>query len=427
MKKEKVTGIISSIILLIMVIGAAYAYLGTFIVDLNNNIAVNINSVNPGNAVFTANVTQLNLDVYQDLGGKTFSGKISVENVSCDLKSMPAYLTLLKAYGGVSNITQLDDSIFTNVTTANEKGMYAAKDDLGTSYYYRGAVNNNWVKFGKDENQNEMYWRIIRINGDNTIRMIYSGTTDPSTDSSVINSNGVYMTGTKTQIGTEHFNSDDAKAEYVGYQYIEGEQYGYGKCDGVSCVVNGKTVYNSEVKQKIDSWYITTSLAGIDASKVADAIYCNDRSPASFQTAAWTSTGASYSYGANGRFVNVNNQAPVLSCLKIDDKFTVNTSNGNGTLSYPAGLITADEIVMAGNKNETSNNTSYIYSAQDYWTMSPRYLSNSDKTVLYDFHSTGFLNNSNSTLRLGIRPVINLSKNVTLSGNGTYNSVYTVS
>lgn len=49
-------------------------------------------------------------------------------------------------------------------------GVYAAEDDLGTSYYFRGDVENNYVYFAG------FYWRIIRINGDGTLRLIYDGT-----------------------------------------------------------------------------------------------------------------------------------------------------------------------------------------------------------------------------------------------------------
>ena len=90
------------------------------------------------------------------------------------------------------------------------------------------------------------------------------------------------------------FYSSSNKAEYVGYQYINGQQHGYGKCDGTnaSCTVNGNTVYNSTIKQAIDKWYAGTTLK--DNDLIADQIFCNDRSASSTQTAAWTSTGASY-------------------------------------------------------------------------------------------------------------------------------------
>ncbi len=54
---------------------------------------------------------------------------------------------------------------------SHEKGIFETTDDDGISYYYRGSVENNYVYFAN------RYWRIIRINGDGTIRMIYDGTT----------------------------------------------------------------------------------------------------------------------------------------------------------------------------------------------------------------------------------------------------------
>ena len=41
-------------------------------------------------------------------------------------------------------------------------------DDYGTSYYYRGDVKNNWVSFAG------FLWQVIRVNGDNSVRLIYS-------------------------------------------------------------------------------------------------------------------------------------------------------------------------------------------------------------------------------------------------------------
>ena len=59
-------------------------------------------------------------------------------------------------------------------TTSMNAGLYKGDDDYTVdedtyTYYYRGDVNNNWVKFGN------YLWRVVRINGDGTIRMIYSG------------------------------------------------------------------------------------------------------------------------------------------------------------------------------------------------------------------------------------------------------------
>ena len=546
----KIMGVFASVLLLVIIVTASFAYFGSFDVNLNNNVAVNINAVSPGDATFISNATQLNLQVpaanmsqtasnnevaaatntatltvnltgaanllttctydivyeydagsnvygkspttkngnkeitlqvsnvngtnnfvneknfdfdsswsglkrtlvsgatissngtlttqnisitgkYYNLTipqtsieGKAFTGKIYVTNHSCST-SEPAYITLLKAYGGKSSITELPNNAFANVTTASDKGMYKKADDLGTSYYYRGAVDNNWVKFGKDSTGEDIYWRIIRINGDGSIRMIYTGTTAPTESTKVV------ITGEGTQIGTSKFNSSYGKAEYVGYQYIEGQQHGYGECNGTSasCTVNGNIVYNSTIKQAIDKWYAGTTLEKDAATKALvsqDQIFCNDRSASSTQTAAWTSTGADYYYGAYERLRS--KKEPQLTCPTASDKYTVGTSNGNGALTYPVGLITADEVAMAGGKYGSDNNSYYLYTNQYYWLGSPDSFASTDTTAHeFDLSSSGLLGIDYVSYAGGARPVVSLSSKAKLSGNGTYDDVYTVS
>ena len=81
----------------------------------------------------------------------------------------------------------------------------------GTTYYYTGNPNN-WVQFGG------FWWRIIRINGDESIRMIYSGSEET----------GPVTTGSGTQIGENAFNSESTSNIYVGLVYDETNQHGYG-------------------------------------------------------------------------------------------------------------------------------------------------------------------------------------------------------
>ena len=615
MDKSKITkslAVFASVLLIIIIGVASFAYFGTFNVNLNNNVAVNINSSSPGNATFTSNATQLNLQVpaanmsftvanntvaakedtafldvtltgsqnllttctydivyeydagsnvygkspttkngnkeitlqvsnvngtnnfaneknfdfdsswtnnkrtlvsgasissmgslttqnisitgkyynltisQSSLEGKSFTGKIYVTNHKCET-SDGAALTILKNNGGESSITELDESEFANVTTASDKGMYKKADDLGTSYYYRGAVNNNWVRFGKEPNKcmynnsevlyaeivgdelnirkvknqeeclstnmcmsqgmygvgiNEtlcqaaggtpltekatfippdIYWRIIRINGDGSIRMIYSGTTAPTSATATV------MTGLGTQISTSTFNDNIDKAEYVGYQYIDGQQHGYGKCDGAnaSCTVNGNTVYNSTIKQAIDKWYAGTTLKD-NALVSQNQIFCNDRSASSTQTAAWTSTGTQYYYGARGRLSE--STSPVLTCPTASDKFTVNTSNGNGALTYPVGLITADEVAMAGGVYGIANSSYYLYTNEYYWLGSPDSFISSGYARDFSVDLSGYFNNIGvNNNDNGARPVVSLSSKAKLSGSGTYDDVYTVS
>ena len=358
-----------------------------------------------------------NLEVDQaQLGNKSFTGKIYVENNNCTVGELPGYYTILANNGGKDTIEAKGNPDFATLSTTNE-GMYAIEDDYTAttgmkSYYFRGAVDNNWVKFGQ-ENGKDIYWRIIRINGDGSIRMIYSGTTDPKTDSSVTGSNGVYMTGTGTQIGTSAFNSSEDKAEYVGYMYTAGEQHGNST--------------SSDIKNTLQNWYAGTSLK--DNSLVSqDQIFCNDRSASSTQTAAWASTGADYDYGAYGRLTQTT-KSPQLICPIASDKFTSKKSSiGNKTLEYPVGLITADEVAMAGGKWQTDNSTYYLYTNQYYWSGSPSGFS-SNGSAAYEFivSSSGLLHGNFVFNALGARPVVSLSSKAKLSGNGTYSNPYTVS
>ena len=302
---------------------------------------------------------------------------------------------------------------FSAVATTNE-GLFKAQDDLGTSYYFRGAVNNNWVKFGKDSSNKDIYWRIIRINGDGSIRMIYSGTTAPTSSTATV------MTGTGTQIGTSTFNSSRDKAEYVGYMYTEGEQHGNST--------------SSPIKTTLDNWYAGTTLK--DNDLVADQIFCNDRSASTSDVAysesnyttltSWNSTGTQYYYGTQGRLKD--SKSPVLTCPTASDKFTVNTSNGNGALTYPVGLITADEVAMAGGVENTDNTSYYLYTNQNYWSGSPCVFYSSGEDTEFIVYYPGNLNAYHSVYNdYGARPVVSLSSKAKLSGSGTYNDVYTVS
>ena len=298
---------------------------------------------------------------------------------------------------------------FSTVATTNE-GMYAADDDYTAttgmkSYYFRGAVDNNWVKFGKytkdmyncndngtisftdtgnsctkiASNGDDIYWRIIRINGDGSIRMIYSGVTPPTESTKVIKT-------TDTSLGN---------SSYYG---------GIGLGD----------------------WYKTTTLETDSATKilVADEIFCADKTTSSPQiqpqTPVFRAPAPFLLYGAS---VRLSSKKPILTCPTASDKFTVGTSNGNGALTYPVGLITADEIVMAGGRAE--NSSYYLYTSQNYWSYSPAHTAG-DNYYYFFVDSSGGVQSNSMSRYYGTRPVISLSSKAKLSGSGTYNDIYTV-
>ena len=301
---------------------------------------------------------------------------------------------------------------FSSVSTTNE-GMYAADDDYTAttgmkSYYFRGAVNNNWVKFGKDSSGNYMYWRIIRINGDGSIRMIYSGTTAPT------NSTATVMTGTNTQISTGAFNGSYNNPVYVGYMYTASAQHGNST--------------PSTIKTAIENWYAGTTLKD-NALVSQNQIFCNDRSVTS---RTWSSNTSTTTYYVAHTRLNTN-KSPILTCPTASDKFTSkNSSIGNKALEYPVGLITADEVAMAGgvfgSSTSNINSSYYLYTNQYYWSGSPDYFNGKGANSFeFNVDSSGSLSRNFVYNAYGARPVVSLSSKAKLSGNGTYNNVYTVS
>lgn len=320
--------------------------------------------------------------------------------------SIEGYKTILINNGGgnatydsaINYIKGKSIPTFSTVATTNE-GMFATNDNQGTSYYFRGAVNNNWIKYGKDSSNNDIYWRIIRINGDNSIRMIYSGTTAPTSSTSVV------MTGAGSAIDRSVYNSGTNYAEYVGYMYQRGYQR--------------NNTNNSTIKTKIDNWFAGTSLK--NDSNVVDNIFCNDRSTSS----SWSSSPSS-NLLYNGHIRNLSYSNASLWCENKLDKFTTSSTLGNGSLTYPVGLITIDEVAMAGGYFATDNKNYYLYTGTFYYTMTPNFFRSTGTAFVFIVNNTGKFPNSSIGSTAYIRPVINLNGNVKLSGTGTYDNVYEV-
>ena len=283
----------------------------------------------------------------------------------------------------------------------SDKGLYTAQDDYGTSYYYRGNVSNNNVYFANS------YWKIIRINGDGTIRLIYNGT---KANSKVED----------TQYGTSAFNSTRTDPAYVGYMYgtATGE---LGSRE--NNLANGK---DSNIKTKVDEFYNKYIVANNLQDYLADTGFCGDRSI--------TNSGDGYSttsyteYGAVNRLVKTN-KAPVLTCTdKEHDLYTVDSTNGNGALTNPIGLMTADEAAMAGMVNGYLNTLSYVYTGTWYWTMSPyNFNPSGSASFVWGVGGAGYFGGNWVTSGSGVRPVINLKSDVEISGGiGTINDPFIV-
>ncbi len=363
-----------------------------------------------------------------------------------------------------------------------EDGLYAAEDDEGESYYYRGAVRNNYVSFAG------FTWRIIRRNGDGSIRMIYSGKSTSDT-------------GETVTIGNSKFNSKYWDPTYEGYKYNEDfelhenngttgydwftntSKYNYGtgytfdastkkftltgtikqltwkdnhneivksqlySCLNTSCnVVYKVTGYqndarmtvqpisyssknlataqtnntNSAIKTTIDNWYKNNLTAY--TSKLADETFCNDRS---ISSGTGYKTDSTTYYGSYNR--NVDRRAPSLKCAQANDKFKV--SNASAKLDYPVALITADEMAMAGGVFNTSNTNYYLYNGQYQWSLSPgRFNSTGSSAYVWHVDPSGGLDPGRFVVNsFGARPVINLKADTLITkGDGTALNPYVV-
>lgn len=284
------------------------------------------------------------------------------------------------------------------LTATTDEGVWSMEDDYGTSYYFRGAVENNYIKFGG------FYWRIVRINGDGSLRIIYDG-------------NQAYANGTNSTsryaLTNKVWNSKRDDAKYVGYMYSPS-----GTTASISKEEAQTNLIDSSMKTAVDNWY-KANISGKEYEVyLSDNKFCNDRSIVSGSGYGKLTT----DFGTYSRIYTSNN--PSLVCLQKNDAFTVSDAEkGNSALTYPVGLITADEVVLAGGKFNTTNKDFYLYNPSTYTvTMTPCQVSSGSSSVFAI--SGGRLYSMFASGGDGVSPVINLKSDIQLSGSGTMEDPY---
>lgn len=304
----------------------------------------------------------------------------------------------------------VNDDGSVNVTGVEDTNGYLCKapDAYGDSYYYRGNVTNNYVLFA------DKYWRIVRINGDGTVRVIYDGTS--------AHANG--ESSSDRQIGTSAFNSSYNDNAYVGYMY--------GQTGASTYAAAHANTNNSTIKAYIDNWYKTNIVGTANEQYLADNVFCNDRSissnkPDSYNNLGYGTNATAYRWYDGPWSSGGYNSNMRLTCPQKNDAFTVSdTTNGNGALTYPVGLLSTDEIVLAGGWS-TSNSGYYLYSGQYWWASSPHYFNGGNAFVRFVF-SNGYASFSNYVhSSRGVRPVFNLKAEVLAQGSGTATDPYRIS
>ena len=313
---------------------------------------------------------------------------------------------------------------FSNIET-EEKGLYKAPDDYGDSYYFRGASTKNYVSFAG------FTWRIVRINGDGSVRLVLD---DVAKDSS-------------GNVITTAFNSSYNDNAYIGYMY--------GTPGSTTYDATHENINDSTIKVAVDKWY-EDNLKTNYADYLADTLFCNDKTLAS-RSIGSKNTGLGYEktktyYASVGRLqystgiTEITTSTPTFKCAEnaTNDysRFTVNVvtlSNGNktnGTLTYPIGLLTADEVAYAGAyKYRQLNKNYYLHNSSittDWWLLSPHfyYYGSYVNRWHVDYRSTPdnlFVEARVDSNFCTFRPSINIKSSVLINGgDGTSENPYTL-
>ena len=337
------------------------------------------------------------------LSGNTYTISNITSGKSCSItfKSTPTLYAKLLADKTTRPGARTDFS--TVLTNDNTKTLYTSTENGTTVYYFAGNATDNWVKFGKNASNQDLYWRIIRTNSDGSVRLLYHGTSTTATDA---------------YIGTSAFNSSYDNIAYVSYMY-----------GSLGSVENARAnTNNSTIKTAIDNWYATNLNTNYGKYISTTAVYCNDRT--------YTISGSNTLFGAYTRLRT--NKTPTYDCTDTNDKFTVDTSTGNGKLKYPIALMTADEVSFAGGLWVTNAPTWYYYNSANgsstgtnwWWSLSPYNLNGSGYAAVFGVNGSSYpgrLNGSDVNLTNGVRPAISLKSCVkTSGGDGSASAPYTI-
>ena len=379
-----------------------------------------------------------------DGGGLTFSVQVNVYGKSGD-KYVP--LTTKEILED-NEVQEEKENMFNyasngmqyRVSEANPEyvtnGLYSAEDEDGVSYYYRGAVENNNVQFGEYTEDyyvyktqssyfqsmescekytesisygtctqvklasagDKMYWKIIRVNGDGSLRLVYNGTSTETIAQTRNIITGTYAVG----VSPYNLSSQDDNPKYAGYTYDR-----------------DTNETDSFIKREVDTWYNNTlGSNSLYDSKVILGRFCSDSS--------------GYSYDVNGYFASmdrlgqyINNFAkpnsPTLKCPSTFESY-------GGSYRLKAGLITADEMVLAGESIQVSSNTYLTQegASNSFLTMSPSQFDFGIKIFAY-YYGT-FSENRSAVNTYSVRPVINVTTdNGFTSGDGTASNPYVLS
>ena len=375
---------------------------------------------------YTATVECTRNGIKQDVGAKaTWNGTkwvvsfndISAGNVRCNatfITKVPTFSETILANNEVKTPITTPGAA---ISTASEALLASTEDDYGTSYYFRGAVTNNYVEFANK------CWRIVRVGGDGSVKLILhndnpTGAANPCDAAN--NSASAAFAHYNGSTYTSRFNENYDDNAYIGFKY---GTPGSSKYETTHANTNKSTILTN-----LETWY-TNNLKTYE-SVIDDTVWCNDKTnvtDTSYDPWSITPNGKGYAknvtyYGATQRLVSADNKAggtgPSLKC--------------NGELSKinsKVGLITADELAFAGYAFNIGNTTTYLQeNATDtyWWSLSPYGFDVGSAGVWGVNGSAGYFDNYNVRGTYGVRPSISLKSTTNVTGDGTSEKPYIV-
>ena len=295
--------------------------------------------------------------------------------------------------------------------------LASTEDDYGTSYYFRGAVKNNYVEFANK------CWRIVRVGGDGSVKLILhndnkAGVANPCDAAN--NSDSAAFARYSGTTYTSKFNEKADDNAYVGFKY--------GTSGSSTYEVTHANTNNSTILTNLETWY-NDNLSTYE-KVIADTEWCNDKTnvtDTTYDPLRLSPNGLGYGtnvtyYGATQRLVSKSDSAggtgPSLKCTGELSK-----------INSKVGLITADELAFAGYVYKQINLTTYLdENATDtyWWSLSPSAFNGSNASVWHVNGSSGRLYNGYVDGAGGLRPSISLKSATNVTGEGTSSSPFVV-
>ena len=373
-----------------------------------------------------------NGELQNDAQEAVFNAKIYVEEAFADPTwANPGTGTLLaniKSTGGiVHNDNDTGMTIPGRAHATTNEGLRSTTDDYGTSYYYRGAADNNYVVFAG------MCWRIVRVDGAGNIKLVLynynpNNVQNPCATSEDGETNAFARYNNSYQSA---FNTNYNKNTYVGFMYSNNPDSN--DFDTAHANDNDSTILTF-----LKGWYDEKLRSYNDM--LADVIWCNDKSivtDTTFDPQSITPVGTGLGkdktyYKSSQRIIPMSNANPSLVCPSAGSdgklsKFTArDTVNGNAKLysdnkEYKIGLLTSDEIAFAGGASALNNSSYYLYKNANggwYWSLSPHDFSG-NFAFMWIVQLNGLLVTIYVDFEDGaVRPAVSLKSTVSIASGG---------